>query len=102
MNGTVGAWKRFVVPLAGGENWTKTTSGEVGLADIDWVEIHNDTWGTGEPGMNVLCGFQKGPGLAVRDKEMIFVGAEDRAAGLVRDERQKRPDRCQRARYRLQ
>jgi hypothetical protein len=47
MNGAVGAWKRFVVPLAGGENWTKTTSGEVGLADIDWVEIHNDTWGAG-------------------------------------------------------
>jgi len=47
MNYAIGNWKKFTVPLAGAEGWTRTSSGTPTLAAIDWIEIHNDTWGGG-------------------------------------------------------
>ncbi|MBI4058149.1 Ig-like domain-containing protein, partial [Candidatus Gottesmanbacteria bacterium] len=37
-------WKQFIVPLAGDDKWTRTTSGSPSLSDIDQIEIHADTW----------------------------------------------------------
>jgi hypothetical protein len=45
MDSALDRWKQFFIPLAGGDGWTRTTSGTLTLADIDWIEIHNDTWG---------------------------------------------------------
>ncbi len=47
MNYAIGNWKKFTVPLAGADGWTRTSSGTPTLADVDWIEIHNDTWGGG-------------------------------------------------------
>jgi hypothetical protein len=34
------------VPLAGGSGWTRTVSGGP-LSQVNWVEIHTDTWDAG-------------------------------------------------------
>jgi hypothetical protein len=41
------AWRLFKVPLAGGDGWTRTTTGNPNLADVDQIEIHHDTWDAG-------------------------------------------------------
>lgn len=40
-------WKQFKVPLAGDSTWIRTSSGAVSLSDIDYLEIHADTWDYG-------------------------------------------------------
>lgn len=37
-------WVYVDVPLAGGAGWSRTDEG-ASLAQIDWIEIHADTWG---------------------------------------------------------
>lgn len=41
------AWRLFKVPLAGGDGWVRTTTGNPNLADVDQIEIHHDTWDSG-------------------------------------------------------
>ena len=41
------AWHLYHVPLAGDENWSRTASGSPTLADVNAVEIHQDTWDFG-------------------------------------------------------
>jgi len=41
------AWHLYHVPLAGDANWTRTESGSPTLADVNAVEIHQDTWDFG-------------------------------------------------------
>lgn len=41
------AWRLFKAPLAGGNGWTRTTTGTPNLADVDQIEIHHDTWDYG-------------------------------------------------------
>lgn len=47
MDGARGIWKQFQIPLRGDETWARTISGNPSLADIDKLEIHSDTWGSG-------------------------------------------------------
>lgn len=47
MNEAIGVWKQFQIPLSGDGSWVRTPSGNPTLADIDKIEIHNDTWGSG-------------------------------------------------------
>jgi uncharacterized repeat protein (TIGR01451 family) len=35
------------IPLASGENWLRSISGEVSLEKIDYIEFRTDTWGAG-------------------------------------------------------
>lgn len=41
------SWKRFLVPLNGGQGWTKTVSGNFRWNDVDQVQIAWDTWDAG-------------------------------------------------------
>jgi hypothetical protein len=40
-------WHEFIVPIAGNGTWTRSTFGTPSLAQINYVEIHADTWGAG-------------------------------------------------------
>ena len=44
LNPTIGQWKQYKIPLAGGAPWSRTFYGDVSLADISYVEFHADTW----------------------------------------------------------
>ncbi|MBS0195181.1 MAG: hypothetical protein JSR77_00325 [Planctomycetes bacterium] len=41
------AWRLFKAPLAGGNGWTRTTTGTPNLASVRQIEIHHDTWDYG-------------------------------------------------------
>jgi hypothetical protein len=47
LNGALGTWLLVSVPLAGDSEWQRTTVGAPSLTDIDWLEIHADTWDYG-------------------------------------------------------
>ncbi len=47
LNNAIGQWVEFVIPLAGDATWQRSTHGSPDLADINYVEIHADTWGAG-------------------------------------------------------
>lgn len=40
-------WIFVDAPLMGGEGWTRTETGSPNLANVDYVEIHTDTWDYG-------------------------------------------------------
>lgn len=40
-------WLSIAIPLSGDEVWRRTAVGTVTPADIDYIEIHADTWGAG-------------------------------------------------------
>lgn len=40
-------WHEFVVPIAGDATWTRTMFGAPSLAQINYLQIHADTWGAG-------------------------------------------------------
>lgn len=42
---TLNSWRKFDIPLAGNSVWVRTSVGTPNLADVDYVEIHADTWG---------------------------------------------------------
>ncbi len=42
-----GEWIYVDVPLAGGQGWTRTETGAPVLTDVDWLEVHTDTWDYG-------------------------------------------------------
>jgi V8-like Glu-specific endopeptidase len=51
LNGAVGTWKLFDIPLAVGgdvrDGWRRTDVGSVDLRRVKTVEVHADTWDTG-------------------------------------------------------
>jgi flagellar hook assembly protein FlgD len=42
-----GSWSRAQFPLLGSSQWAVTVTGSPTLADVDQIEIHQDTWGYG-------------------------------------------------------
>ena len=47
LNPTIGIWKKISVPLAGAAPWARTVTGNISFDDINYVEIHADTWDFG-------------------------------------------------------
>jgi hypothetical protein len=47
LNKTNASWTKFDVPLSGDSFWIQTQSGTPTFTDIDQIEIHTDTWGSG-------------------------------------------------------
>jgi uncharacterized repeat protein (TIGR01451 family) len=47
LNQAIGQWRLFEVPLNGNSIWQRTTQGSVALDNIQYIEIHADTWGYG-------------------------------------------------------
>jgi hypothetical protein len=47
LNNALNTWTYYVVPLAGGGGWTRTTNGTPALGNINYFELHADTWGAG-------------------------------------------------------
>jgi hypothetical protein len=47
LNQAIGQWYEFEVPLSGDATWQRTVYGSVALDDIQFIEIHADTWGSG-------------------------------------------------------
>ena len=47
LNEARGQWREFYVPLSGDSVWQRTVYGNVSLANIQSIEIHADTWGSG-------------------------------------------------------
>jgi len=43
---TAAGWSFIEIPLAGGNGWTRTNNGG-SLSQVNWVEIHADTWDAG-------------------------------------------------------
>lgn len=47
LNPAVGNWIQVVVPLSGDLTWARTQVGSPSWTDIDYIEIHADTWDAG-------------------------------------------------------
>lgn len=47
LNGAIGSWQEFHIPIAGDSVWTRTNTGSPDLAAVHSLEIHADTWGNG-------------------------------------------------------
>jgi hypothetical protein len=47
LNPTIDQWKRIDVPLIGGNPWSISINGNVSYDDLNYVEIHADTWDVG-------------------------------------------------------
>lgn len=44
LNPSIGQWHEIRIPLAGVSPWSRTTFGTISFDDINFVEIHADTW----------------------------------------------------------
>jgi hypothetical protein len=47
LNGARNRWKYFAIPLSGNAAWRRTDVGNVSLREINYLEIHLDTWDYG-------------------------------------------------------
>jgi hypothetical protein len=47
LNNARDEWHEFVIPIVGDDTWKKTHVGSPSLSNINYVEIHMDTWGFG-------------------------------------------------------
>lgn len=47
LNQAIGRWREFVVPINGNATWRRTQYGTISLSDINYIQIHADTWGEG-------------------------------------------------------
>jgi hypothetical protein len=47
LNDAIGKWQHYRTSLDGDELWHLTKVGEVSLDEINYIEIHADTWGYG-------------------------------------------------------
>jgi len=47
LNAAIGQWIQVNAPLAGDALWQVSTVGAPDLTNINWIEIHADTWGSG-------------------------------------------------------
>ena len=46
-NNAIGQWLQITLPVSGDSQWQRTAVGNPTLDDIDWLEIHADTWDHG-------------------------------------------------------
>jgi Divergent InlB B-repeat domain/Carboxypeptidase regulatory-like domain/Bacterial Ig domain/Phosphodiester glycosidase/Glucodextranase, domain B/Bacterial Ig-like domain (group 2) len=70
LNGAQNTWVQVSIPVQGDSTWARTTSGTVNLNQIDWVEVHADTW---DYGFNLWM-----DGLEfVMDQSISVTGASD-------------------------
>jgi parallel beta-helix repeat protein len=44
LNPTIGQWKHYMIPVAGNSQWSRTSQGTISLEEINYIEIHVDTW----------------------------------------------------------
>jgi hypothetical protein len=47
LNDCRGTWRSYTIPLAGNATWLRTVSGTPIMTDINFIEIHADTWDAG-------------------------------------------------------
>ncbi len=47
VNASIGNWIELVMPLAGGDGWTRTSSGNISFENMAYLEINVDTWDWG-------------------------------------------------------
>jgi hypothetical protein len=47
LNQAIGQWVEFVIPIAGDDIWQRSTFGSPTLSEINYIEIHADTWDAG-------------------------------------------------------
>lgn len=47
LNQAIGTWTQYVIPIEGDATWARTTSGTPDLSDINYLQIHADTWDYG-------------------------------------------------------
>ncbi|MFO0972897.1 MAG: PA14 domain-containing protein [Phycisphaerae bacterium] len=47
LNLSINQWHEFVVPFVGDSEWIRTDFGTPDLSDIEYMELHFDTWGYG-------------------------------------------------------
>jgi len=47
LNNSLNTWYEYVIPINGDATWTRTTSGTPVLSNINYFELHADTWGAG-------------------------------------------------------
>ncbi|GMU83405.1 MAG: hypothetical protein AMXMBFR47_32750 [Planctomycetota bacterium] len=47
LNQAENQWVEFVVPVNGNATWQRTTTGTPSLEEINYLELHADTWGAG-------------------------------------------------------
>jgi hypothetical protein len=47
LNQAIGQWVEYVIPIAGDATWQRSTFGTPSLANINYFELHADTWGAG-------------------------------------------------------
>ena len=90
-------WIEIRVPLAGDGTWQRTEVGTPTLANIDWIEIHADTWGGGftlwiddlrfdrPPPADAPPAFSVTPVLFVPDPASFPVGYQPGDAELAAD-----------------
>jgi hypothetical protein len=47
LNLAIGQWVEFTIPIGGDATWSRTIHGTPAFDDINYIEIHADTWGAG-------------------------------------------------------
>ncbi len=59
LNYSIGGWTKFDIPLGGNGGWKRTTLGTANFGNIDYVEVHLDTFGSGFTARVDALGFVK-------------------------------------------
>ncbi|MCK4678290.1 MAG: right-handed parallel beta-helix repeat-containing protein [Bacteroidales bacterium] len=44
LNPTIGQWVNYRIPVAGNSQWSRSSQGNISLDEINYIEIHVDTW----------------------------------------------------------
>ena len=47
LNQALGHWVQFVIPIEGNDTWQRSTFGSPDMSNINYFELHADTWGAG-------------------------------------------------------
>jgi len=47
LNDCRGVWRQYQIPIAGNSTWLRTTHGTPNLKNINYIEMHADTWDAG-------------------------------------------------------
>lgn len=47
LNTAIGQWREFVIPIGGDATWTRTAFGTPSFSQMNYLQIHADTWGSG-------------------------------------------------------
>lgn len=79
----IGSWMFYEIPLAGGGAWSLTATGSPTLSDVNQVEIHHDTWGSGFTLYYDRLGFGLTASLAAMTLSPTSVAGGVSATGTV-------------------